>query len=583
MANEYRMSLSYPNPSLGQMASLEDHGSQNGTSSKPTAVASIPPVNGVRQIVLIASLLVGLLFSSLDTSIVSTSLVTISHELNDFVNAPWIVLAYLLTYMGFAVCISKLSDIYGRRNMLVLSWIIFMGFSMGCATSKDMTALIVCRAFQGIGASGLYSLTQIGLVEIGPVHRPSLIGAMIGATLAVAFVLGPLLGGIIAQLSDWRWLFHMNIPCGLVTILAITNLWPQEDVAHLLSWKAFTRIDFIGGATLLCSSGFLVFAIQQAGSQTFAWNSPEIVSSFVLSGLSWILFVWWEIHLENKRFSNVEPIFPMRLMTRRVYVAGLLLTLLTGFPYISLSIVIPERFQIVDGERVLMAGVHILPLLGTCAVGSFLGGAFSSKRNNTSYTLVGASCLQLLGVGLMTTITGAHTSQAAQYGYQAIFGLGVGLSFSAATIMTGVLAAETSVRASAQGAVAQARVLGGCIGLSICTVLFNVHVNRHLGNDLTEEQLDKLHRSPLSGLQLPEDLRDLVKAVYVGAFGEEIQVMGLACAVMVVVSLFTLERHPTPLTKLTAPASATKDETSFPRGSDSETETNTISSTHQAV
>lgn len=231
-----------------------------------------------------------------------------------------------------------------------------------------------------------------------------------------------------------------------------------------------------------------------------------------------------------------------------------------------------------------MAGVHILPLLGACAIGSFLGGAFSSKRNNTSYTLVGASCLQLLGVGLMTTITGSHTSEAAQYGYQAIFGLGVGLSFSAATIMTGVLAAEPGVRASAQGAVAQARVLGGCIGLSICTVLFNVHVNRHLGNDLTEDQLGKLHRSPLSGLQLPDDLRDLVKAVYMGAFGEEIQVMGLACAVMVVVSLFTLERHPTPLTKLTAPASEIKDETSsFPRGSDSETETNTISSTRQAV
>ena len=73
-----------------------------------------------------------------------------------------------------------------------------------------------------------------------------------------------------------------------------------------------------------------------------------------------------------------------------------------------------------------MAGVHILPLLGACAVGSFLGGAFSSSAN-TSYTLVGASCLQLLGVGLMTTITGARTSEAAQYGYQAIFGLGVSL------------------------------------------------------------------------------------------------------------------------------------------------------------
>ena len=73
-----------------------------------------------------------------------------------------------------------------------------------------MAASIVCRAFQGIGASGLYSLTQIGLVEIGPVHRPSLIGAMVGATLAVAFVLGPIIGGAISQLSEWKWLFNMK-------------------------------------------------------------------------------------------------------------------------------------------------------------------------------------------------------------------------------------------------------------------------------------------------------------------------------------------------------------------------------------
>lgn len=134
----------------------------------------------------------------------------------------------LTDLIGFAVCISKLSDIYGRRNMLVLSWVVFIGFSLGCASAKNMTALyepqcyrlcdsviltgsrIVCRAFQGIGASGLYSLTQIGLVEVGPAHRPSLIGAMIGATLAVAFVLGPLVGGSVSQLSTWRWLFNMK-------------------------------------------------------------------------------------------------------------------------------------------------------------------------------------------------------------------------------------------------------------------------------------------------------------------------------------------------------------------------------------
>ncbi|KAH8729616.1 major facilitator superfamily domain-containing protein [Ilyonectria robusta] len=568
MANDYPASLPYPNPSLGQMATLEEGG---GRGRPSTAISGIQKhsVTGPQQVVLVLSLLTGLLFSSLDTSIVSTSLVTVSQDLNDFVNAPWIVLAYLLTYMGFAVCISKLSDIYGRRNMLVISWVFFVAFSQGCGSATSMTALIVCRAFQGMGASGLYSLTQIGLVEVGPSHRPSLIGAMVGATLAVAFVLGPIIGGAISQLSDWRWLFNINVPFGLVTILCITNFWPQEDVANFFSWKAFTSIDFIGSATLLTSSGFLVFAVQQAGSQTFEWKSPEIISALAISGVSWVVFVWWEVLLATKEYRRIEPIFPIRLMLRRVYSSGLLVTMFTGFPYISLSIVIPERFQIVNREGVLMAGLHILPLLGACAIGSFLGGAISSKKNNTSITLFGASCLQLLGVGLMSMLSGPDASVKAQYGFQVIFGLGVGLSFSAATIMTSILAAERSELASAQGAVSQTRVLGGCIGLSICTVIFNAHVNQYLGDHLTPEQLQDLHRSPLSSLDLPLDLQDLIRHVYAGAFAEELKVMMLVCAVMVVIAVFTLERHPAPLERLTT---WHKDDIPSRRGSDSGTE-----------
>jgi hypothetical protein len=234
----------------------------------------------------------------------------------------------------------------------------------------------------------------------------------------------------------------------------------------------------------------------------------------------------------------------------------------------------------VDSESALMAGVHILPLLGACALGSFMGGAISSKRNNTSYTLVIASCLQVLGVSLMTTVSGTDTSAGAQYAYQSIFGLGVGLSFSAATIMTNILAAEPSERASAQGAVAQARVLGGCIGLSVCTVIFNLHTNEYLDDHLTPEQLVNLHRSPLSGLHLPKELRQLVRVVYAGAFAEEIRVMVIACALMVIMSLFTLEKRPAPLEKLTGPS---KEEPFSRRCSDSGTELNEMASVHQTV
>ena len=120
------------------------------------------------------------------------------------------------------------------------------------------------------------------------------------------------------------WLTRPSVPFGLVTIVAITNLWPDEHVSSLFSWNAFKKIDFLGGIALLCSSGLLVFAVQQAGSQTFSWNSAAIVSTLAISTLSWIVFVAWEVRLEMRQTSQIEPIFPIRLMLNRVYTAGLL-------------------------------------------------------------------------------------------------------------------------------------------------------------------------------------------------------------------------------------------------------------------
>lgn len=115
-----------------------------------------------------------------------------------------------------------------------------------------------------------------------------------------------------------------------------------------------------------------------------------------------------------------------------------------------------------------MAGIHLLPQLGACAFGSFLAGAISSKRNNTSITLIIASGLQLIGVGLLSTLSEVLTAIEPQYGYQTLFGLGVGLSFASVTILTSVCSHPHDL-AVAQGAIAQARVFGGAIGIAVCS------------------------------------------------------------------------------------------------------------------
>lgn len=492
--------------------------------------------------------MLGFLFSIVDTCIVSIPLITMSEELGNHTLAPWVILSYLLTYMAFATGISQLSDIYGRRNTLLFSWIIFIAFSMGCGAANSMAALIICRAFQGLGGSGLYSLAQVSIVEVGPGHRPSVVGAMMGGTLALAFICGPLLGGLITEKMTWRWIFNINIPFGLAVLGALIVCWPAEPhAAHIFSLSAFHSIDFVGGFSLLCGSGFLVYGIQHGGSEAAAWDDPEIVAALSIASLSWIIFIGWEYLLSHQRFPHVAPIFPVRLATNRVYMAGLAVTLLTGFPFIPLTVIIPERFQIVYRDQPLTAGVHLLPMLGACAVGSFLSGAICNKRNYTSFILMTATALQIIGLGLMSTLHGTEADIRASYGYQTIFGLGSGLVFSSATILAAVNSAAENDLAVANGAMAQVRVLGGCIGIAACTVIFNSYFNSVLHNDLTSEQFDQLHRSPSSSLNWSSSDYHMVREVYATAYPEQIKTMVYVAVLSLVASFFTFEKNPTPI------------------------------------
>ncbi|RWA07202.1 hypothetical protein EKO27_g7907 [Xylaria grammica] len=502
-------------------------------------------LNGWRQATLVAILLLGLLFSSLDASIVSTSLVTISIDLQDFLNAPWVVLAYLLAYLGLAIGFAKLSDIYGRRDIICAAWVLFAGFSIGCASARTMQQLIICRAFQGMGGSGLYSLAQIALFEVGPAHKPSLMGAMVGLTLAVSYVLGPVLGGIISSTATWRWIFWINVPFGVVLVVGLYLAWPVRIGRQQRGFGAIRRIDFVGNILIIAACTLLVFALQEAGAYSFAWNHPVIVLALVVSVLSWLGFAAWELFLGSKKNTRIEPILPLRLVTR-AYSACVVCTFCTGFIYLVILVILPERFQIVNGDNALYSGIHLLPMLGSTALGAFFAGAVSRRRNNTSWTLLAAHCFQLLGAGLMLMLHNITTEIKAQYGFQVLLGLGIGLSLGAATIMASVQSGQADL-AVAQGIVAQARVFGGSIGIAICSIIFNAKVAHDLSDKMDAADLETLHHNPTIGSWLPEELRLMVKMVYAEVFTDDIKlVMGVA-VVGIITSAFTYEKHPPPM------------------------------------
>ncbi|KAG5928181.1 hypothetical protein E4U53_002730 [Claviceps sorghi] len=434
----------------------------------------------------------GLLLAMMDTSIVATSLYSIGRELDDLDNVNWVALAYTLAYMGCAVVFARVSDLTGRRDALVAAFAIFVALSLACGWARSMAQLIAFRTLQGIGGSGLYSLAMIVLPETSPPHLRRHIGATIGFVVAVAGVLGPVLGGLLTQYASWRWIFWINGPVGLTALAVFLLSWPRRDehrpAVPRHSWK---QLDYPGALLTTAAAVLVVFAFQNTGDGSSSsnnnnnnshWASALFVVPLVLGISSWAALFAWQYAIEDGRELRGEasrrfsPIFPIRLFRHALYTSGLLNTLLLGFPYLLLIYVVPLRIQVVGGKSPLLAGVMLLPMLVAVAVGSTASGAVNAKKSMIAESLLAGSCLMLLGCGLLTTLSAQELDTAKLLGFLAFCGLGFGLTVSSSTM---IASQEVPRRdyASAQGILAQLRILGGSLGIAASAAILRRDMN----------------------------------------------------------------------------------------------------------
>ncbi|KAJ5699742.1 Major facilitator superfamily domain general substrate transporter [Penicillium majusculum] len=194
---------------------------------------------------IMAGLWICLFLSALETTIVSTALQTISSDLQDLSKSTWIVVAYLLTYNGFLILFSKLTDIFGQRGLLIMAQCIFV-FSMACGAAQTMTQLIIFRALQGIDGSGIYSIVFVIVGKIGTVGKmPLYMGAMT-SVFAMANLLGPILGGAIVDHTTWRWIFFLNGPGVALSLLILVPAIPNLG-EKMIEKEKLKGIDVIGG------------------------------------------------------------------------------------------------------------------------------------------------------------------------------------------------------------------------------------------------------------------------------------------------------------------------------------------------
>ncbi|KAI2619234.1 major facilitator superfamily transporter [Hypoxylon sp. NC1633] len=440
-----------------------------------------PELPALRFWLLCLGLLMGLLLSFLDTSIVATSIFAIATDFDALSSVNWVVLAYSLTYLGCAVLLARISDIIGRRNAFLASYVIFIVFSIACGFAMNLGQLIAFRAVQGLGGSGLYSITMIILPEVTPRKQKKFTGGLIGMTITISGVLGPVLGGTLTKYATWPWVFWINGPIGLVSMLLFYSTWPDARYLPHHERRSWKELDYVGSILLIAAAVLVVYPFQNAGIQADQWSKAIFIAPLVIGVALWLALLAWSIFVDRCWRDSIAAAFPIRLLQDRVYASAVLNTLLLGFPYMLIIYAFPLRLQIVNDKDPLLAGVMLLPMLGSSAAGSILSGSINNKQNRIFETLLVATCLMVLGCGLLSTLSSSYELESKALGFLVFVGLGFGMTVSTTTI---VAAYHASVQdhAPAQGIMAQVRVLGGSIGIAASSAVVAVMLEDRVGS-----------------------------------------------------------------------------------------------------
>jgi EmrB/QacA subfamily drug resistance transporter len=366
------------------------------------------------------AVLLGMFLGALDQTIVGPVLPHIVGDLQGADYYAWVVTAYLLTSTVSVPIYGKLSDLYGRRPLLMIGIVIFLIGSALSGLSQTMWQLILFRGIQGLGAGALF---PISLAIIGDLFTPAERGkyqGLFGAVFGVAFLLGPGLGGFLTDTFSWHAIFYVNIPIGIVALFVIARLLPTVKAEN-----ARNTIDLLGVTTLVV--GLVPILIALTIAEDGNWANPWIWGLFAIGAVGLVAFVFVESRAE-------EPIVPLHLFRSRTFSASMVAIFLATFGFGAAIIFLPLYYQVVEGASATESGYKLLPFLVGLIFSSILSGQIVARTGRYRNVLLTGMALLIVGLGLMTQLR-SDTSDYMLWAWMFIAGLGVGPTFAVFTIV----------------------------------------------------------------------------------------------------------------------------------------------------
>ncbi len=417
-------------------------------------------------ILIIGGLLTGMLLAALDQTIVATAGPTIISDLGGLSLYAWVFSAYILTQTVSLPIFGKLSDLYGRRKFFVLGLAIFMGGSILSGASQNIDELIVFRAIQGIGSGAFF---PIALAIVGVIFPPAQRGKVQGvfaSVFGIAAVVGPSVGSYIVDAINWRWIFYINLPLGIISFALI-----MLGVKESRSRNARPSIDVLGVATLTSWVALLILGFLDGGT-TYPWYSWEEAVTFAGAAVLFVVFMLVERRAE-------EPVIPLDLFRNRTVSSASAVAFLRGVAFFAVVSFIPLFVQaalggsVSDGRNALYG--FLLPLIVTAVIGGQLAVRIS-YRGIVFVGLVVMTAGMFLLTGISQTSTVIEIAERSS-----LMGLGAGLTFASV-----VIAVQYSVPRERIGVASSLAQFMGNLGSSIGLAILGTIQANTFGSQLND-------------------------------------------------------------------------------------------------
>jgi EmrB/QacA subfamily drug resistance transporter len=384
------------------------------TEVAANAPAPSPPEEQIfsaeeRRITLIGLMIVFLL-SALDQTIVGTAMPRIVAQLQGLDLYAWVTTAYLLSSTVMVPIYGKLSDLYGRKSILLTGIGLFTLGSVLCGAAGEfgrlpvigggMVQLIVFRAIQGLGGGALFTSAFAIIADIFPPRERGRFGGLFGAMFGLASILGPIIGGFFAQLgpthigsltiAGWRWIFYINLPLASLALFMIAVKMPP------LTRRVPGTVDYLGAILVVGTFVPLLLALSWAGN-TYPWSSPRVLGLLAISAVGLAAFVFVESRVR-------DPILSLRLFTNRTFTFANLASFIVSMSFMGVVSFLPLYLQLGAGAQPAQSGIVMLPLMLGLIAASTVSGQLVSRFGVFKPILLGGQAIMVVGTILLTMI-----------------------------------------------------------------------------------------------------------------------------------------------------------------------------------